>query len=411
MTSRGRAMAFTALIFALAQFSSSATAEPTVIVQSKFDLGTAPVVALCPKTIETGNYEIVPASGGDAIPASVYRDDGRAWIAFTLNGLKAGDKLVGALRPVKDASSLPRFTVENKGKSDVEIARDGKLITTYHAAGVNKPYFYPLFGVGQLAMTRAYPMQRDVPGETKDHPHQRSMWLTYGDVNGYEFWGSDPLNKDTPKTGKIEEVARSTSSGLTSVAILRTENEWSGLQDNVKVCRDRRLVKIFETGDQRIIDFDAEFEAPYGDVKFGDTKEGAFGVRVASSMDVDRKLGGKIVNAEGIADKDAWGKKSPWVDYTGPVQDQTVGVAILNHPASFRYPTAWHVRTYGLFAANPFGLKEFGLDPSQVHTMKKGETLRLSYRVILHKGDAQAAKIAQAYQAYANPPSVEIQTD
>ena len=83
------------------------------------------------------------------------------------------------------------------------------------------------------------------------------------------------------------------------------------------------------------------------------------GVRVAGTMKVDAKLGGRIVNSEGQTDGDAWAKRAAWVDYHGPVDGLTVGVAILNHPSSFRFPTYWHVRTYGLFAANPFGWQDF----------------------------------------------------
>ena len=82
-------------------------------------------------------------------------------------------------------------------------------------------------------------------------------------------------------------------------------------------------------------------------------------MRVAETMKVDAKLGGHIVNSEGLVDLKAWGKKASWVDYQGPVDGKKVGIAILNHPSSFRYPTFWHVRTYGLFAANPFGLHDF----------------------------------------------------
>ncbi len=74
---------------------------------------------------------------------------------------------------------------------------------------------------------------------------------------------------------------------------------------------------------------------------------------------MDDKAGGKIVNSDGLVDDEAWGKQAAWVDYSGPVDGQTVGIAILNHPQSLRYPTYWHVRTYGLFAANPFGVHDF----------------------------------------------------
>ncbi len=136
---------------------------------------------------------------------------------------------------------------------------------------------------------------------------------------------------------------------------------------------------------------------------FGDTKEGSFGIRVPESMTVDAKRGGRIVNSDGKTDQAAWGQPAAWVDYHGPVEGETLGIAILNHPSSFRYPNRWHVRTYGLFAANPFGKKEFGASdgPGGEATLARGETLTLRYRVILHQGDEKEARIAEAFDAYA----------
>ncbi len=135
----------------------------------------------------------------------------------------------------------------------------------------------------------------------------------------------------------------------------------------------------------RIIDFDFRIFASDGPVTFGDTKEGMFGIRVASSMDVTRKQGGRITNAEGLTDEKAWGKPSPWVDYVGPVKDKIVGIAIINHPLSFRYPTTWHVRTYGLFAANPFGWHDFGRPERGDYTIPGGS----GDRVFLPRGPAR----------------------
>ena len=139
------------------------------------------------------------------------------------------------------------------------------------------------------------------------------------------------------------------------------------------------------------------------EVKFGDTKEGTFGVRVAGTMKVEAKKGGKIVNSDGHVDKAAWGKPAPWVDYHGPLDGQTVGIAILNHPSSFRFPSYWHVRTYGLFTANPFGLHNFknSNEVDGSHTLKPGQSFTLRYRVIFHKGDEKEAKIAEAFAKYA----------
>ena len=120
-------------------------------------------------------------------------------------------------------------------------------------------------------------------------------------------------------------------------------------------------------------------------------------------MRVDAKLGGKISTARDKTNEAAWGQPATWVDYHGPVAGEQLGIAMLDHPSSFRYPNRWHVRTYGLFAANPFGRKEFGATdgPGGPFTLEKGKTLTLRYRIILHRGDEQSAHIADAFAAYA----------
>ena len=150
------------------------------------------------------------------------------------------------------------------------------------------------------------------------------------------------------------------------------------------------------------IDFDVTMKASDGPLKFGDTKEGSFGLRVAETMKVDAKQGGQIVNSEGQQDAAAWGQPAAWCEYHGPVNGKTVGIAVLNHPQSFRFPTYWHVRTYGLYAANPFGLKDFTkgkLDGN--HQVEAGQSLLLCYRVLIHKGDEKEGQVAEAFTRYA----------
>ena len=173
------------------------------------------------------------------------------------------------------------------------------------------------------------------------------------------------------------------------------------------MCEDERQLTFGIAPDSRWIDFAIKIKASNGPLRFGDTKEGTFGVRVAAPIRVDAQQEGKIVNSRGQTNKEAWGKAAEWVDYHGRLDNRQVGVAILNHPSSFRHPTYWHVRTYGLFAANPFGLGSFlgsdSIDGS--HTMAEGESLSLRYRVIFHEGDHQTARIAEVYQSYAVEPA------
>ncbi|MDQ2947020.1 MAG: PmoA family protein, partial [Acidobacteriota bacterium] len=71
-------------------------------------------------------------------------------------------------------------------------------------------------------------------------------------------------------------------------------------------------------------------------------------------------------------------------------------------PGNYNHPTRWHSRAYGLFAANPFGLKDF--DPKSAEaggkSLASGESLRFRYRVIIHPGDVPMKKVADWYAGY-----------
>lgn len=290
-------------------------------------------------------------------------------------------------------------------KSDrgVRVTIDGKLFTEYLTQTGPKPILWPVIGPTGAQMTRAFPMEVR-PGEKHDHPHQRSIWFTHGEVNGVDFWSEGADH------GSIVHREYLTLESGSDRATLATRNDWLDAQGK-KVLDDERTL-VFRSGDDwRAIDLAIILRATVGPVHFGDTKEGSMGVRIPTVMDVNSNQGGHIVTSEGLKDKDAWGKPASWVDYYGPVEGETVGIAFLNHPASFRAPTRWHVRDYGLFAANPFGLRDFVGDPKldHSHTVEQGKSIALYYRLIFHRGDASAADIAKRFEEYANEqPSVAM---
>jgi hypothetical protein len=245
-------------------------------------------------------------------------------------------------------------------------------------------------------ITRAYPMREAGEHERNDHIHHRSFWFTHGDVNGIDFWSEVEGHGNI-----IHQDFTTLKSGETG--IIETTNDWLG-PDGKRHCQDTRKLTFGANRTAYWIDFDTTVTASDGPVKFGDTKEGSFGVRTAGSMKITADLGGTVLNANGDKDGNAWGKSAAWVDYVGPVKDNTVGIAIMNHPSSFRFPTYWHVRTYGLFTANPFGLHHFkgnnNIDGS--YTLAKGETMTLRYRVYIHKGTTQEAEIAKQFKLYSS---------
>jgi hypothetical protein len=359
-----------------------------------------PIIVECKTALEPGNYLLSSSDGKSTVPANVFRDRGKTYLGLVADKVPAtGEttyRIPSAPTPSKSGSGVELVPDGRR----IEVRVDGHPFTEYVPDDGPKPYYFPLFGPSGALMTRSYPMKK-VEGDKVDHPHHRSFWFTHGTVNKVDFWS------EAPNHGTIRETSRPTVVGGAAVGVIRTTDDWIG-PDGKKVCEDERVVTIYDTKAARILDLDITLKATEGPVTFGDTKEGMFGLRVASSMDVTAKKGGRIVNAEGITDKDAWGKASPWVDYSGPVAGKTVGVAILNHPESFRYPTTWHVRDYGLFAANPFGWHDFGQKTSGEYVVPKGESIRFRYRIILHDGDASTASLPAAFQGYAAPPKVTV---
>ena len=303
--------------------------------------------------------------------------------------------LTAGLVAVSPASAAD--IVAERTDRGVAVKIDGQLFTEYLTCSGTKPILWPVIGPTGQPVTRAYPMETN-PDERQDHPHQRSIWFTHGDINGVDFWDENP-KKVTRGTTKHREFVTVESGPRARIV---TRNDWLG-PDGKKVLEDERRLEFAADGDSRWIDLEIILKASEGPVTFGDTKEGTMGVRTAASIKVDAKKGGKIVNSNGLVDAEAWGKQAAWVDYYGPVGDDVVGIAMMNHPTSFRFPTYWHVRTYGLFAANPFGVQDFtrskGVDGS--YTLPAGESIRLKYRLLFHKGDEKQGKVAKVYKEFA----------
>ena len=281
----------------------------------------------------------------------------------------------------------------------VRVELDGQLFTEYVFKDTPRPYCYPLIGPGNLAMTRDWPM-KDSPDEAHDHPHHRSLWFAHGAMNGQDFWSEQ---KAFGKT--VHEDFLQLKSGKDE-GVIKSRNKWVAADGKV-VCTDERTLRFHNPGSasERILDFEITIFASNGDLTLGDTKEGTMAVRLAETMRLKGKVGeGHIVNSNGVRDGQTWGKRADWCDYYGPVQGKTVGIAIFDHPQNPRHPTWWHVRDYGLFAANPFGQHDFESLPDKNAgnlTVPGGKSVTFRYRFYLHEGDEVQAKVAEKYREYA----------
>jgi len=302
--------------------------------------------------------------------------------------------------PQESEAQGVQITSVDDNRLRVEIG--GQLFTEYYFKDVPRPYCYPMLGPGEAPMTRNWPMKTP-PGEEHDHPHHRSFWFAHGDVNGLDFW-SEEKNWCKIVHEKFTEIKSGKDSG-----VIRSKNNWVDRNGQV-VCRDERVMRIYNRPNkERLFDFEITLFAPADKpVIFGDTKEGSMAMRLAETMrltQADKKPGkGHIVSSAGLRDGNTWGKRADWVDYYGPVNEKIVGVAIFDHPSNPRHPTTWHVRDYGLFAANPFGLHDFAKVPKGTGnmTIAAGKSVTFRYRFYFHEGNESEARVADYYKEYIN---------
>lgn len=348
-------------------------------------------------------------SAQETSPAALLPGKDGLELVFIVNGMKAWE--TRAYQIVAGTAFTNNAVAFQEEGNRVEITIGGKPFTTYdsHTEEMKKmwPNFYPLFGPNGARMTRGYPMEPS-EGESRDHPHHQSLWVSHGDINGVDFWGLS--EKHGYSTQQKFECSVNPAAGR-----LRACLDWTD-HDGKKVMEEDRAVTIWGTPDfARMIDFDITFKATEGDVKFGDTKEGGLvALRVAETMNEKQKEtrpGGIIVNALGaVGMANCWGKPAPWCDYSGPVEGGVAGMTIMDSPKDPFYPMRYHVRDYGLFAANPFGLSQF-IDKSQdgSRILKQGESWRLQFRIYIHAGDVITGRVVEAYENFADAPLVKLQ--
>ena len=268
----------------------------------------------------------------------------------------------------------------------------------YFGAAYPKPFLWPLRTATGLVVTRNFPM-RIVPDESRDHPHHRGLFIGYGDINGINFWANEDSDKAGNRGRIVVRSIKDLKDGKKSGTI-HALFEWHDPGGATMIDEDRTMVFYSEPG-RRTIDFDVTFTAKIASV-WADTKEGFFAIRVADS--ISEQKGGKMVNSDGASgEKEVWGKPATWVDYSGQVDGQPAGVTILAHPTNPRYPPRWHSRAYGLFAVNPWALKDFTGDKNAYGggmQMAAGQSVRVRYRVIIHSSDITPLNVPDLYRDY-----------
>ena len=319
--------------------------------------------------------------------------------------------------------------VEDTAGKKIDVIVNGKLFTTYRwPDNVYKPILYPLFTSAGTMITRGFPIEPKV-GERADHPHQIGMWLTYGDVDGWDFWGngSKGLGTQNDNGGVIKHLSVDKLTEGADEGLMVTTESWTD-KSGKELLAEKTEYHFIVKGTTRIIDRVTTLTAGDKEVSMPDTKEGMFGIRVSRQLELasegeitlysadghptrvkemsNEGISGNYRSSEGVTGLDVWGTRAKWMDLFGNIGDEKISLVICDHPKNPCYPTYWHARGYGLFAANPFGWNDFTKGKEQLnYSIPAGKSITFRYRVIISSGvhlndteiDAYAEKFDKKY--------------
>jgi hypothetical protein len=321
------------------------------------------------------------------------------------------------------ADTTVAVTVDEAARrADVTIG--GKPFTSYiWPDAVKKPVLYPIRDARGTLVTRGWPMDPR-PGERVDHPHHVGLWLNYENVNGIDFWNNSDAIKpaDAPKMGTILHRRIVTAKGGQRGELV-TESDWV-LHDGTTLLHERTAYVFSGDATTRTIDRTTTLTALDRKVTFEDAKDGMLGIRVARQLELpstkaevfmdasgrqtavpkldNTGITGNYTTSQGKQGNDAWGTRGSWCLLTGTIGPDTITIAILDHPSNPGYPTYWHARDYGLFAANPLGQKVFSKGAETLgFALAPKQSATFRYRILIVDGGLTAERADREQRAFA----------
>jgi hypothetical protein len=247
-------------------------------------------------------------------------------------------------------------------------------------------YLHPVTDLDGNVLTEEFPA---------DHPHHQGVFWAW-----HQLWVGQRLVAD-PWVARDFLVsvqdAKVTETGPL-FATLRVKAHWTsptvvdaqgGLQP---IVAETTMIRLFASqADAQYVDLEIQLLAMQDNVRLGgDTERGysGFTVRVRPPAQM------RIDDAQGRLSEDGVDRPSAWVDVSGRFGsgDQPSGIAILSHPTLPEFPPRWLLRHYGMQNVVYPGRAPIPL--SMV------SPLVLRYRLLIHRADHAAARIADQQRVY-----------
>jgi hypothetical protein len=330
-----------------------------------------------------------------------------------------------AMSALRAAGGMAVTVTPNETARRVDIAIGGKPFTSYlWPEQVKKPVLDPIRSANGTPVTRGWPLNPR-PGERIDHPHHVGLWFNYESVNGLDFWNNSDAIKpaDRSKMGTIVHRRIVSAQGGADRGELTTESDWVNPSGKV-LLRERTQFVFAGDATTRTIDRIATLTAADERVVFADVKDGMLGMRVARQLEQPSNeplvftdvagratevakmdntgVTGEYLSSEGKKGDAVWSTRGRWTLLAGTIGTQPITIAMIDHPKNPGFPTYWHARGYGLFAANPLGQKVFSEGRETMNfTLEPGQSATFRYRIVVLEEKAPAGRIEREFTSFA----------
>jgi hypothetical protein len=250
-------------------------------------------------------------------------------------------------------------------------------------------YIHPLYDLDGRALTDDFPA---------DHHHHRGLsWM----------WPRVTIRGQQLDLWHIRGVRHIFETFLAQevgpvCATLGVKNAWQLFDPKEKVMDEWVWVRVFAAGEHgRVIDVRLTWRALEPIQILGQVDAGYGGL----SLRLTKRQETKSVTSTGVQTKDSDLQPMAWADTSGKFGDsrEHSGIAVFQHPGNPGFPAGWTMRrtdNYGFLGVAWPGLQPFVLEPNR--------TLTLRYRLLVHRGDAQAGRVADAFVVFSEPPSLSI---
>ncbi|MDR0384472.1 MAG: PmoA family protein [Prevotellaceae bacterium] len=265
----------------------------------------------------------------------------------------------------------------------IDVSIGGKFFTSYCFHSDEKyPFFFPVNGPVSGASVTSM--------RNGEYPHHSSLFFGCDRVNGGNYW-QEGLDR-----GRIISIGARIVEAKGEQVVIVDECIWKRPDAEFPIIDRRKITISAPSKSIYQLDFDIEMLMTM-DVTVQKTNHSLFSARIDPDLSV--KQGGVMINQNGKrGEKETFGETSPWIDCYGTRKTGTEGIAIMQHPSNKWFPSPWFTRDYGFISPTPMYWPADG----KTTFLKKGETVKLRYRVLVHGGDTEQAGIDRLYEQYKN---------